>query len=87
MMHASMLAARPALVYLRGATLDVLECVRKLREDGIAAYATMDAGPHVKVFVPSARAGEVSLSLSKLPGVTRVVESAIGGGARLIDEG
>jgi diphosphomevalonate decarboxylase len=84
MMHASMMAARPALVYLRAATLDVLERVRALRKDGLPAYATMDAGPHVKVFVPSARAEEVRAALSLVPGVTRVVTSAIGGGTVLL---
>ena len=86
MMHASMMAARPALVYLRGPTLDVLECVRGLRRDGLPAYATMDAGPHVKVFVSKARAGEVSAALSAVPGVTRVLTSAIGGGSVLIPD-
>ena len=83
MMHASMLAARPALVYLRGATLDVLERVRLLRADGIAAYATMDAGPHVKVFVPSGDAPRVEAALLGVSGVERVVVSEPGAGARV----
>lgn len=81
MMHASMFAARPALVYLRGATLEVLERVRLLRADGISAYATMDAGPHVKVFVPSGEASEVEAALRGVVGVERVVVSAPGAGA------
>jgi diphosphomevalonate decarboxylase len=83
MMHASMLAARPALVYLRAATLEVLERVRKLRADGISAYATMDAGPHVKVFVPSREAPSVTAALRGTPGVEKVVVSAPGAGARV----
>lgn len=48
-MHASALAARPAVRYYAAATATLLECVESLRSDGVAAYSTMDAGPHVKV--------------------------------------
>jgi diphosphomevalonate decarboxylase len=85
MMHASMLAARPALIYLRAATLEVLDQVRGLRRDGIAAYATMDAGPHVKVFVPSEGAERVREALAAVPGVERVVTSGAGAGATLVE--
>ncbi|MDP3275552.1 MAG: diphosphomevalonate decarboxylase [Deltaproteobacteria bacterium] len=48
-MHASALAARPAVRYYAAATAVLLDCVESLRARGIAAYSTMDAGPHVKV--------------------------------------
>lgn len=48
-MHATMLAARPAVRYLSPATLEVLDSVLRLRRNGVPAYATMDAGPNVKV--------------------------------------
>src|SRR5688500_18150581 len=48
-MHASAIAARPAVLYWRPATLSVLAEVRGLRATGQAAWATMDAGPHVKI--------------------------------------
>jgi diphosphomevalonate decarboxylase len=69
LMHASMLGARPALVYLRGATLDVLERVKKLRTESVSAYATMDAGPHVKVFVRAGDAPRVAAALAEIAGV------------------
>jgi diphosphomevalonate decarboxylase len=85
MMHASMLAARPALVYLRPATLAVLDAVRGLRGEGVSAYATMDAGPHVKVFVPSGGAARVQSALAAVPGVERVLTSSAGAGATLLE--
>jgi diphosphomevalonate decarboxylase len=54
-MHASALAARPAVIYWRGATIDALHAVRELRRAGVAAWATIDAGPHVKVLTTPAR--------------------------------
>lgn len=59
-MHATMLAARPAVRYLSPATVAVLDCVLWLRSDGVPAYATMDAGPNVKVLCHRADAARVA---------------------------
>jgi diphosphomevalonate decarboxylase len=81
-MHASALAA--GVVYWTGATLDVLAAVRALRAAGTAAYATIDAGPHVKVLVPPERAAAAKAALSAAPGVRRILEARPGEGARLV---
>lgn len=84
MMHASMLAACPALVYFRPATLELLEQVRGLRARGIPAYATMDAGPHVKVFVPAEHASAVEAAVAPIAGVERVLTCRPGPAASLV---
>lgn len=48
-MHATMLAARPALSYLKPHSWQVLETLWAARENGLQAYATMDAGANVKL--------------------------------------
>jgi diphosphomevalonate decarboxylase len=85
MMHASMLAARPALIYFAPATLRVMERVRAFRNSGGRAFFTMDAGPHVKVLVEPSAAAELELELSKLEGVSQVLRSAAGPDAYWID--
>lgn len=77
-MHASMLAASPALIYFRPATLAVIDAVRAARKQGIAACFTIDAGPHVKVLVEPAQLGAMKRILSGVEGVLRVLESAPG---------
>lgn len=77
-MHASMLAARPALIYFAPATLRVMERVRAFRKRGGRAFFTMDAGPHVKVLVEPSAAGELERELAKIEGVTQVLRSAAG---------
>ncbi|MFJ8476759.1 diphosphomevalonate decarboxylase [Kitasatospora sp. NPDC094011] len=62
-MHATMLTARPAVRYMSPATLAVLDRVIQLRRDGILAYATMDAGPNVKVLCRSSDAQKVERAL------------------------
>jgi diphosphomevalonate decarboxylase len=48
-MHALLLAARPAIRYLSSDSLSVLDRVNQLRAAGLAAYATIDAGPNVAI--------------------------------------
>lgn len=48
-MHATMQAARPALSYLTSESWLILERLWKARQEGLHAYATMDAGANVKL--------------------------------------
>lgn len=48
-MHATMLAARPALSYLKPGSWTILEKLWQARANGLQAYATMDAGPNIKL--------------------------------------
>ncbi len=68
-MHASAWAAVPAVRYIRGVTLDVLDRVEALRRAGVGAWATMDAGPHVKVLCAAADAPRVAEALQAGGGV------------------
>ncbi|MDF3071368.1 MAG: hypothetical protein K0R38_6969 [Polyangiaceae bacterium] len=85
-MHASMLAASPALIYFRPATLAVIEAVRAARRSGVAACFTIDAGPHVKVLVEPQHVAAMKRALSDVEGVLRVLESTPGPDAAQIAE-
>lgn len=80
-MHASAIAA--GITYWNGATLAALTAVQALRESGTAAYASIDAGPHVKVLVRPGDAAAARETLAAVPGVLRVLEARPGEGARL----
>jgi diphosphomevalonate decarboxylase len=83
-MHASAIAA--GVMYWTGATLDALAAVRSLRAAGTQAYATIDAGPHVKVLARASEAARVRDAMRSVPGVERVIEARPGEGARLVEE-
>lgn len=83
-MHASAIAARPAIIYWQPATLAALATVRELRKNGIAAWATMDAGPHVKVLTTPADAEKVATAMRDVDGVTATMISEAGGPAEVI---
>ena len=80
-MHASAIAA--GVTYWNGATLDALTAVRGLRAAGTLAYATVDAGPHVKVLARPGDAAVVRAAMEQAPGVLRIIEARPGEGARL----
>jgi diphosphomevalonate decarboxylase len=84
-MHACAMAARPGIVYWRPATLAVLSHVRGLRECGVAAWSTMDAGPHVKVITTVEDASAIAMQLRDMEGVTAVTISAAGTPAAVVD--
>jgi len=84
-MHASAIAARPAVIYWQPATLAALAEVRALRAAGRAAWATIDAGPHVKVLTTADDAAAVAAALRGVAGVTDALVSAAGGPAAVVE--
>jgi diphosphomevalonate decarboxylase len=83
-MHAVGLAARPPLLYWRGATVDCLHRVWALRAEGVAAFFTIDAGPQVKVLCRPADAPRVTEALAGVGGVERVLTCGPGRGAEVV---
>ncbi len=77
-MHASAIAARPAISYFAPPTIALMENVRELRAAGLPAFFTMDAGPHVKVLTLETHAAAVAAHLATVDGVTQVITSAPG---------
>jgi diphosphomevalonate decarboxylase len=85
-MHASALAADPAILYWAPATVAVLHAVRAARTQGqLAAWATIDAGPHVKVLCRSGDAAQVARLLNGVPGVLGTLVASPGEGAKVVE--
>ncbi|MGD0836545.1 MAG: diphosphomevalonate decarboxylase [Polyangia bacterium] len=83
-MHACAMAAEPHIVYWNSGTLAAMATVARLRSQGVAAYFTIDAGPHVKVLCHAADAAAVAAALTATDGVMRVLVLAPGPGAHVI---
>jgi diphosphomevalonate decarboxylase len=69
--HCCAITSDPAILYWAPATLAALATVRGLRERGVSAWATMDAGPHVKALCSLGDASRVRQALDRTEGVTR----------------
>jgi diphosphomevalonate decarboxylase len=85
-MHATAMAADPAVVYWNPATLAAMACVRALRDRGVPVFFTIDAGPHVKALCAAAHADAVAAALAAVPGVVKTLTAAPGPGARVVEE-
>ena len=86
MMHAVMMTSQPPLFYWAPASITVMQAVLAWRKKGLAAFYTLDAGANVHVICTSEAAGQVGQLLSQLPGVLRILTSAPGVGAKIIND-
>ena len=80
------MSSRPPIFYWRPGTLEVLEAVRRLRADGVGAWATMDAGPNVHVICEPADEEAVAAALTALPPVVSLLRDRVGDGPRACEE-
>ena len=87
MMHSVMMTSTPALHYWKPASLDVMNCVRQWRAEGIPVCYTVDAGPNVHVLCPETEARNVETRLREIQGVANVLVARVGGAAKLIASG
>lgn len=81
-MHACMLASAPALLYFQPSTLELLARVRALRAAGTGAWASIDAGPHVKVICAPRDATAIAEKLA--PASVRTIIAHVGSAARVV---
>ena len=81
-MVATMFGAQPAVIYMKPATVAVLHAVQELRVQGVAAWATMDAGPNVKVRTTPDAAPTVEAALREHVNTVHTLQ--VGGPARLL---
>lgn len=83
-MHATTLAADPPFTYFEPDSLRAIEAVKAIRESGIPAYYTMDAGPNVKVICRLSDAQAIYAELSKQFDYTKLLISGVGPGITLL---
>ena len=82
-MHACMWASQPPLRYTQGASIMVLDEVSYLRSKGTSAWATMDAGPHVKILCHRKDASYIQQHIASIPKVHEVLILQPGEGVQL----
>jgi diphosphomevalonate decarboxylase len=85
LMHAVMMTSTPALHYWKPASLEVMNCVRQWRMEGIPVCYTVDAGPNVHVICLEAEAHIIDKRLREIAGVENVLVARAGGPATIIE--
>jgi len=85
LMHAVMMTSTPALHYWKPASLEVMNCVRQWRMEGIPVCYTVDAGPNVHVICLETEANIIDKRLREIVGVENVLVARAGGPATIIE--
>ncbi|MGQ2282915.1 diphosphomevalonate decarboxylase [Apilactobacillus kunkeei] len=63
-MHSLTLSSDPSYLYINSDSLEVINMVKELRENGVECYYTMDAGPNVKIICQSDNINAITDKLS-----------------------
>ncbi|BAM46415.1 diphosphomevalonate decarboxylase [Amphibacillus xylanus] len=84
-MHATTLGANPPFMYWQSSTVKVMEAVQALRENGIHAYFTIDAGPNVKVVCQPEDEEQILDALSELDVVQNIYRCKVGPGVSYLE--
>jgi len=84
LMHAVMLTSQPALMYWQPETVQLMQAIRRWREQGLSVCYTVDAGPNVHCLCRGEQAEQVVHQLESLVPEARLIRSGPGGPARLV---
>jgi diphosphomevalonate decarboxylase len=79
-LHLIAMSSRPPIFYWAPGTLEVLRTVRELRQEGLRAWSTLDAGANVHVICDPDSEPDVAERLESLPAVGFVIQDSVGSG-------
>jgi diphosphomevalonate decarboxylase len=85
-LHLITMTSHPPIFYWSPGSLAVLRAVRELRQEGLAAWATMDAGANIHVICDADSEDDVAERLEDLPAVGFVIRDGIGPGPEQDEE-
>lgn len=85
-MHGTMLASNPPFCYFEPESIVAQQQVRVLRDNGIPAYMTMDAGPNVKILCRESDMATIKKQLETTFPPHQIILSRVGKGLQLLTE-
>ena len=85
-LHSVCMTQTPNILYWRGVTIEVFQAMYRLRDQGVEAFFTVDAGPHVHIVCQGKDIEAVKQSLKSVGGIKTVIECGIGEGAKLVSD-
>ncbi|HET9905473.1 MAG TPA: diphosphomevalonate decarboxylase [Anaerolineales bacterium] len=85
MMHSVMMTSTPALHYWKSESLEVMNCVRQWRSEGMQVCYTVDAGANVHVICHQDQVLSLNKRLREIRGVEDVLIAHVGGPAKIVE--
>ena len=86
LMHATTLTAQPPFTFLEAQSYKVFACIDQLRKKGTLVFATMDAGPNVKLLLKKPALNTIIQALNQEGFMDIMVSDIAIEGARVIHE-
>ncbi len=85
-LHLIAMSSKPPIYYWTPGTIAVLTLVRRLRDQGLDAYATIDAGPNVHLIATPEAESDLVAALEASEYVESVIVDRVGAGPRVLEE-
>ena len=82
-MFAVMMAAQPPILYWYPESLTLIRLCGALREQGLTAWETMDAGPQVKIITTCNHLATVRQQIEQSGATVEILEATVGDGPRV----
>lgn len=83
-MHLVMMTSKPPIFSLKPSSWQVIEEVRKWRQQGLPAYFSIDNGPNIHILCEQKNQAEIAKKLKKIPQVLFLIVNKNCPGARLL---
>jgi diphosphomevalonate decarboxylase len=83
-LHFIAMTSRPAIYYWSPDMVRVIDAARAWRDAGLQVYFTLDAGPNVHLICEGKDAETIAANARPLDGVKEVIDSGVGGPARVV---
>lgn len=84
--HSVLLTSKPPLVLWQPGTIQVINEVQQMREEGIECYFTINTGFNVHALTLPEYEAEVKKRLERLSLVKSIILAKVGGGPKILDE-
>jgi len=83
-LHAIMLTSTPSLIYWMPGTIQVMKFIKKVRNDGLPVYFTVNTGQDIHLICEKQYSKEVVQALNRLDCVKQVIENNPSDGAKIV---
>lgn len=85
-LHSIMLTSWPSLIYLEPASIAVMKEIKKLREEGISTYFTIDAGPNIHILCLKKDFPEIVKRINHLSIASEIIPNTVSKGTYIIPD-
>ncbi|MBI4999258.1 diphosphomevalonate decarboxylase [Candidatus Gottesmanbacteria bacterium] len=85
-LHIIAMTSKPPIFYWEGKTLEIIKRVKEWREEGLAVYFTIDAGPNVHLICQGKDEEKVLKKLKEIKGIKQIIINKPAVGVRLVKE-